>query len=226
MPRLRSLVSAVCLVALAAPALAGPRETLMNAAFSASSVPEAKQEVASALSAATAELAQDPNDSEAQLQQALAIGYRAKLTRNSGDAKRARQLFNAFLAAHPRDPEAQLALAGWNLDAIADLGPLLAKMVIGASKRDGLAALDRAVALGQNRALFAAYGALIRARLDPNDPVALRLAQQAVAAPTPTALDRMMQQRAASLLQSLRNGDKAGAATLAKRMLPFGTLNA
>lgn len=224
--RFRALSTVACLALLAAPALAGPRETLVSAAFSASSVQQARQEVSSALATANAELAQKPGDSEAQLQKALAVGYRAKLTRSSGDAKQARQLFNAFLATHPRDPEAQLALAGWNLDAIADLGPFLAKMVIGANKRDGLAALDRAVALGQNRALFAAYGALIRARLDPSDPLALRLAQQAVDAPAPTALDRMMQQRAASLLQSLRSGDKTGAAALAKRLLPFGTLAA
>ena len=218
MSRFRPLVIAVCLAVLAAPAIAGPRETLMNAAFSANNAQQARAEVANALAAANAELARNPNDSEAQLQQALAVGYRAKLTRNSGDAKKAKLLFSQFLAAHPRDPEAQLAIAGWNLDAIADVGPLLAKMVIGASKR--------AVALGQNRAMFAAYGALIRARLDPNDPLALKLAQQAAIAATPTALDRLMQQRAAALLQSLRSGDKTGAATLAKRMLPFGTLAA
>ena len=222
MSRLQMLMLGACLATMAVPAAAGPRETLTAAAFQATTVAAAKADVDTALAGANAALARNPNDSEAQLQRALAIGYRAKLTKNRADATESRRLFDALVRANPRNPEAQLAIAGWHLDAIADLGAILARMGLGASKKEGLAALDRAVALGSAHALFPAYGALIRARLDPADPIAIKLARQALTAPAPSALDRMMQQRAGALLKRLDAGEHAAAATLARRMLPFG----
>jgi hypothetical protein len=226
MPKIHPLMLGLCLAAMAVPANAGPRETLMNAAFHAGSVAQARADVANALAAANAVLARNPGDSEAQLQHALAIGYRAKLTHSAADARESRKLFKALVAANPRNPEAQLALAGWHLDAIADLGAVIARIGLGANKKEGLTALDRAVALGGSHALFPAYGALIRARLDPADPMALKLARQAVAAPAPGPLDRLMQQRAAALLKQLSAGNRDAAAALARRMLPFGGVSA
>lgn len=220
------LVAIALLLSPIAASAASPRDTLSAAAFSTPNAAAARQDVDVALAEANAELAKNPADGEAQLQQALAIGYRAKLTKSAADAKQAHKLFNALIATRPRDPEAQLAIAGWNLDAIADVGAMLARMVLGASKADGLAALDRSVTLGAGHALFPAYAALIRTRLDPTDPAAVQLARQAVAAPAPTALDKLMQVRAASLLKSLNAGNGAASATLARRLLPFGTLAA
>ncbi len=153
-------------ILLVAPASAAtPREMLTHAAFQATSKDAALAEVRQAIAAAEAQLAANPGNYEAQMQRAAGIGYRAKLTSNAGDAKTSRRLFETLAAQNPRDPEVQLLIAGWHLDAIADLGPLLAGAIIGARKTAGTAALDRAVALGHNSPFFSGLAAMMRIRL-------------------------------------------------------------
>lgn len=210
---------------LATPAVraASPRETLMRAAFATHDKAQALALVGDALQQTRVILARNPHDREALLQAALATGYRGQLSRSPGDAKAARAMIEALARGDPRDPEAQVALAGWHLTAVSDLGGFLARTVLGASRDTGLAALDRAIALGADRAFYPAYAALIRARLDPHDPrTALAFAERAVAASAPTATDKALQQRAARLAVPLRAGDGAAAQALAKQLLPFG----
>lgn len=217
----------VCGVApsAAAAAPATPRELLINAAFVAPDKRAALAEVEQALAAANGALAIDPGDREARLQRAMAIGYRAKLTRTARDAKLSHRLFQQFAARYPRDPEAQLALGGWHLDAIADLGPMLAGLVLGAKKASGLAEIDRAVTLGGDRAFFRGFAAMMHIRADPHDVTAARaLAEAAAAAPAPSPLDRIARRDAAAMLVPLRAGDGEAAAGLARRLLPFGDL--
>jgi len=144
-----------CIVALsiptailyAAPSYAvTPREMLTQAAFQVADKDRALAEVRQAIAMAEAQLATDPGNYEAQMQRAAGLGYRAKLTRNAGDAKTSRRLFEALASTNPRDPEAQMLIAGWHLDAISDLGGMLAGAVLGAKRAAGTAALDRAVA--------------------------------------------------------------------------------
>lgn len=218
----------LCLfLALAGPAAAAtPRETLVAAAFSTPDKAQAIAKVANAERAAAAQLARAPGDREAMLQRAIAIGYRAQLTRTLSDAKTAKKMFEGLVAAEPADPEALMALAGWHLEAVADVGGMLAGAVLGARKATGLATLDRAVAAGRNRhALFPAYAGLIRMRLSPRDLAAARpLLEAAVAAPAPTPLDRIMQRNARAMLVPVRAGNGKAASALAKQLLPFGRL--
>lgn len=211
-------------IILATPAIAAtPREMLIQASFQTADKAAALALVTQAIAAAEAQLAANPNDREAQFQRIIGIGNRAKLTRSPADAKTAHYLLDAYGAANPRDPEGQLAIASWHLDTI-DAG-FLATTLLGAKRDIGLAALDRAVMLGQGRAFFAGFAALMRIRNDPRDLARARaLAEAAAAAPTPTPLDRLARRDAQALLIPLRAGDGKAAAALARKLLPMGRI--
>ena len=191
-------IAVVAFASVAAAPLAAqsltPRETLIRAAFTAHDKAQALALIDQAIGATQAILARDPNNREAKLQQTLGIGYRGQLKRSPSDAKATLVALNALVASDPRDPEAQVALAGWHLTAIGDLGPFLAHTLLGASKDQGYAALSRALALGGNHAFFAGYAALIHIRLDSGDlATPLALAQRSAAAQASTPIDRILQ---------------------------------
>lgn len=201
------------------------REILTTAAFSPSDKATALARIDRAIKSAEAVLAHDPNDREAHLQRALAISYRGKLTRSRSDLLVARRGFETAVAADPRSAEAQMALAGWHLGAVIELGSFMARTLLGARKDTGLQALDRSLALGGDRAFFPAVASLHRIQLDPGDVAGTRrLAETAVKARADTPIDRLMQKQAAILLESLRKGDGKAAAKIAKLLLPFGRL--
>ena len=204
-------------------AAATPRETLTQASFLTSDKATALGLINQGLAEAEAILARDPQNREAQMQRGVAIGDRGHLKRSPGDAKTARQIFESFLAANPRDPEAHLAIATWHLDTV-DAG-FFAAALLGGKKEIGLAELDKAVALGGGRPFFTGFAALMRIRLNPNDVTAARsLAEQAAIAPAPTQLDRIAKHAAQQVLIPLRNGDGRTAALLARKYLPFGRI--
>lgn len=213
-------------VLLATPAAAAtPREILTDAAFTAATRDEAVAQIETALAGARAILIRQPNDREAQLQQAIAIGYRAKLKKALADAKEARRQMEALVAADPRNAEAHAALAGWHLDAVNTLGGFVARTMLGANRIAGQTELDTAIRLGGNRALFPAMAALLRIQGNRADVAPARaLATQAAGAGTPTPLDRLMKVAANALLTPLRQGDGRVAQALANRLLPFGKL--
>ncbi|MBU3078133.1 hypothetical protein [Sphingomonas quercus] len=213
-------------IATAPAGAATSREILTNAAFVTQDKAQALAQIDSALQLSLAALARDPHDREAQLQQAIAIGYRAKLKHGFADAKEARRLMEVLIAQDPNNAEAHAALAGWHLDAVAQLGNFVARTMLGAKKDDGLAELDTALRLGGNRALFPAMAALTRIQVDRGDVVAARaLAARATTAETPTVVDRVLQKAAATLLPPLRQNDGRTAQAMAERLLPFGRLN-
>lgn len=207
-----------------ASAAPSPRQTLIAAAFQTTDRATALAQIKSAESASVEALARKADDRDAQMTRALAVSYRAKLTQNRTDALRARALFESLVATDPRDPEAQAALGGWHVEGLATLGSMVARMALGARRSVGVAALDRAVALGGNRAMFSGLAALLRAELDPADPAARSLAEAASRAATPTSVDRIMQQAAVQLLAAIRGGNAVAIKAKAQRLLPFGTI--
>lgn len=160
---------------------------------------------------------------EQSVVRATALGYRAKLTGSRTDLGAARKLYEAVIRVQPRNAEAQLGLGAWHLGVVGRAGGILGR-VFGASRGAGNAALDRAVALGGDRAFYAGLAALLRIRADPRDARGRQLAEQAVRAATPTALDRILHRAAQAILVELRTGDPAGAKRAAGRLLPFGTI--
>jgi hypothetical protein len=212
--------------AVAGATAATPRETLIRAAFLTHDKTQALTLVNEAYAETKTTLAQTPNDGEAKLQQALAIGYRGQLSRSLGDAKAAHAALASLAAANPRDPEAQVAVAGWHLTAVGDLGNFLAHSVLGASRSAGFASLDQAVSLGGNHAFFAGYAALIRIKLNSSDTAnALKLAQRSAAGQATTPIDRILQRAAVRLIPLLQAGNGAAASKLAAQLLPFGSLS-
>lgn len=210
-------------LAAAAPVMASPRDTLLVAAFGPSDKARALELVRGARAEAAAQVARNPADGEAALQLAMATGYDAKLARGATDAKSARRQFETLVARHPRDPEPLLALAGWHLETVHTLGGFLAGTALGARKSLGLAALDRAVALGGPRPLATGFAALLRIMTDPADvATARRYAEAAAAAPATTPADRIIKTAAQRLLVPLRAGNGKAASALAEKLMPFG----
>lgn len=222
----RCVPAVAMLLLAAAPVQAGPRETLATAAFATTSRADALAKVAHAERELLSLLERDPDNRAAALERAVALGYRAQLKRSRGDALRARRSFEALIAQNPNDADAQMALAGWHLASVAELGPLVARTTLGARKSAGMAALERALALGGDRPLYSGYAALILLRVDAEDNLkrARQLAEAAVAAAAPTQLDRLMQRRAKLILPSLQGSKHEVAAVLAEALLPFGRL--
>ncbi|SMF61527.1 hypothetical protein [Allosphingosinicella indica] len=222
--RIYAAAVAACIAVCATPAVAqSPRELLASAAFTARDKATALARIEAALDAAEDILKRDPDNHEALLQRAVGIGYRGKLKRNRHDVQAARKGFEALVKANPRDAEAQLALAGWHLGAIIELGPIVARTVLGARKAQGMQALDRAVALAGGRAFIPAYASLTRIQLDPAAVAPARsLAEAAVESRVANPVDRVMQRNAATLLALLKGGNGKAAAAQAERLMPFG----
>ena len=205
---------------------ASPRETLVTAAFQTSGKAQALALVNSAIGALNGTLAKQPANRDAQLQQGIALGYRGKLTRSISDAKRGRELLEAFAKRYPGDPEAQIAVGGWHFTVIADAGSFLGGTALGASKSKGLAAFNKAVSLGGNRAFFPAYAGLARVSLDASDARAAKpLLEQAVKAGAPNEVDKITQAAARRVLALINAGDTKGASKLARQLLPFGRVS-
>ena len=217
--------SALTFMAIGAPAALAqtPRELLTAAAFQAPNKAAALELVQQAIAAADRTLAAHPGDNEATLQRGVGIGYRAKLTRNRADARASLAIFEGLAARDSRDAEAQMVIAGWHLDAIEQLGSLVARAGLGARSDVGEAALDRGVALGGNRAFYLGSGALMKIRRDPGAVAqARRWAESAANAATPTPLDVRMKRAAEAILPALRANNGKAAAALARKLLPFG----
>lgn len=223
------LVAGLAMIALATPqpsvAAESPRDLLVNAAFATADKVTALAQIDAALRAADQLLAHNPRDYEARLQRAVAISYRGKLMRSRTDLVAARQAFERLVAAQPGDAEAQMALAGWNLGAVIELGPFMARTALGARRTTGMQALYRSIALGGGRPLFPAFASLTLIQLDPNDvDRSRRLAEAAVHDTASSRIDRIMQRQAAALISLLRDGNGKTAAKAATRLLPFGKL--
>jgi len=221
---IRALGLGLLLALVASPARAeNARELLTSAAFTLADKATALGQIDQAIKSAEAAVARNPGDQDSRLQRALAISYRGKIARSRSDLIAARRGFEAAVASGPENAEAYLALAGWHLGVVAELGPVMARTVLGARTATGRQALDRALALGGDRAFFRAIASLQLIILDPSDVVgARRHAEAAVNASAATPIDRLMQRQAATLLPLLRPGNGKAAAQTAKLLAPFG----
>lgn len=221
------LTAALVLLLSPVPATTVPnpsRDALTQIVFTVRDKASALAQLAGVEADANATLARVPGDGDALLTRAMAIGYRAKLSKSRHDALECRAQFEALVARNPRDPEAQAALGGWHIDAVEALGGPTARAVLGARKTVGYEATDRAVALGGDRALFTGLAALLRLSVDPADARGAALADAATRGTTPTLLDRMMQRRAVEMVAALKGGDRRLVQALAKRLLPLGQI--
>jgi hypothetical protein len=221
-----ALVLGVLAAGVCSPARADTaRDLLVSAAFGTRDKGTALTRVGQAIASADAAIKRDPSDENARLQRALGLSYRGKLMRSRADVLAARRGFEAVVATDPRNPEAQMALGAWHLAAIIEFGPMLGRTVLGARTAIGNQALDRALALGRDRAAIPALASLQRIQINPSDVAGSRqLAELAIKTAAPTSFDRLMQRQAATLLPLLRAGNGKTAAAAAKLLMPFGRI--
>ncbi|MEN2784951.1 hypothetical protein ACFOKI_15035 [Sphingomonas qilianensis] len=201
-----------------------PRDVLTTAVFADRDKAVALAKIDRVHQVTGAMLARSGDDQEAAIVQATAIGYRAQLTGNRSGAVEARRRFEALVARYPNNPEAHLALGAWHIGVIAAVGQFVGRAAVGAQKKVGLASIDRALALGGNRAMYIGLAALLRLEIDGADVRGKQLAEAATRANAPTALDRIMQRSANLLLTPLMNGNSKATQTLADRLLPLGQI--
>ena len=215
---------AVLLVAAMPVTAETPRQLIIRASFIDRDRGVAQQHVEAALAQARVALRGNAADGEAQLMQAIALGYRAKLTGARNEAIAARHAFEVLLAREPNNAEAQLGLGAWHLGAVHRLGGFVGRAALGARAATGVAALDRAVALGGNRAMIYGLAGLLRLQADPGDRRGRALVQLAAHAPTPTLDDRLVQRGAAQVVDALKATDADRLHAAVERALPLGGL--
>lgn len=205
-------------------AAATPTQTLIEAAFQTRHKAQALALIADADRAASALIAADPADHDAAVVRAMALGYRAKLTRSRSDALAALGGFEGLAARDPSDADVVISVGTWHLDSIVDLGGFVAGVAIGAKKGTGFAMTDRAVALGGDRAMYAGLAALLRLAIDPDDRRGHALALKASIGTVRHPLDLIFQRSAVEILVALKSGNDVSTRQLARRLLPFGRL--
>lgn len=114
--------------------------------------PEAKETLVlanAALGYARRALAKDEKLVEAHLHTAIALGLQAHHLGTSeamDNVETAKAAIDTALALAPSDPWVQATLGGWHLTLTGKVGTLPANLMFGASRSDGLAAFDRALA--------------------------------------------------------------------------------
>lgn len=218
-----ALVSCACIGAQAH-ALETPRELLTYASFEDRDPAAALRRIESARIIAAAELQRSPASYEAALIQAMAIGYRSKLTGSRSDAVDARRRFERLVRRDPANPDAQLALGAWHMGALHRLGRIVGGALVGASRSEGMAALNKAVGLGRGSSFYPALAGLLRPQADPGDRGAVQLIQLASREVEKSRLDGLMRGASRQMLTAIGRGDEHAIRQTASRLLPLGLL--
>ena len=205
--------------------IAGGRATSTLAAFNTADKARARQMLLLAESDFAGALKLAPGNQEAILQQAITIGYRAKLEKAPGLAKQARAGIQAAIDKNPRDPLALAALGGWHGESVATLGSFIAGTALGAKKGEAIRYFERAMALNPQGPAVPTFYAFTLLALDAdNAPKAKTLLARADKATAENGFDALLQHNARDVLALLAKGDTAGARAMAKRRSPLGAL--
>ena len=204
--------------------LAG-RAQLAIAAYDTRDKARALDLVAAAERDFDAALAKAPNNPEAQIQKAVAIGYRAKLTRSPGLGKDARRRFEAVKAAHPEMALAWAAVAGWHGGAVATLGGFMAGTLMGAKTAEFDKGFAQALKLDPANPVNRVFFAMTLLDLDKANAKRAVAALQGVAQlPARDGYEALVRSQGVRLLASLKAGDASAAQVLARRLQAFGNL--
>ncbi|MEY2882947.1 MAG: hypothetical protein RL490_671 [Pseudomonadota bacterium] len=172
-----------------------------------------------------AALAKAPNNPEAQLQKAVAIGYRAKLTRSPGLGKDARKRFEAVRAAHPDMALGWAAVAGWHGGAIATLGGFLASTMMGAKTAEFEKGFAQALKLDSTTPVNRVFYAMTLLDLDAGNAGKAATALQGIGQlPARDGYEALVRAQGVQLAAALKTGDARAAQALARRLQAFGTL--
>lgn len=170
-------------------------------------------------------LARAPTNVEAQLQKAVAIAYRAQLTRGIGLAKDVRRRFEAIRAAHPDNSLVWGALGGWHGGAVATVGSFLAGSVLGAKRSEMERCYAQALKLAPGLPSTRAFFAITLLDLDPaNAARAAGVLRGIEGLPAEDGFEAMMKQQGIELAAAIARGNPAAAQGAARRLKAFSRL--
>lgn len=208
----------------AALVLAG-RSQLAVAAYETRDKAQAVAQVERAEADFDAALAKNPNDIAAQMQKAVAIGYRAKLTKSPGLGKDAKARFEAVRAAHPDYALAWSAVGGWHAGAIATLGNFMAGTVLGAKNAEIDRNFGQALKLDPRNPSLRAIYAMSLLDLDRDNAAKAATVLTGIGSlPANDGFDALLRAQGVQLAAALKAGDTKAAQALARRLQAFGTL--
>ncbi|WP_156255640.1 hypothetical protein [Sandarakinorhabdus oryzae] len=170
-------------------------------------------------------LARDPANVQAQLQKAVAIGYRAQLTRAVGLAKDVRRRFEAIRTAHPDNQLAWGALGGWHGGAVATVGSFIAGTVLGAKKGEMERCYAQALKLAPGLPSTRTFFAITLMDLDAGNAArAAALLKGLDALPAADGFEAMMKRQGLELAAALAKGDASAAQATARKLKAFSRI--
>ena len=161
-------------------------------------------------------IAADPRLVEGHIEYVIALGFESRLigliqAHFKGYAEKARQHIEAALAIDPENPWAWAALGNWNIEIAQDGGAALARLIYGATVREGLADFGKAFSAAPDSLVLHYHYALALAAYDRNayhDAIATALTRATAGTPH-TAFETYAQNCARDLLSAWRAGNMA-----------------
>lgn len=177
-----------------------------------------------AIAKADQAIARDPQRVEGYLQKSIAIGFRGRAigvsqARAEGLADEALALLERAVAMAPANAWAQASLGAWHLEIVQHAGPVLANLMYGASREQGLQHYRTALTLDPHSALLQMNYALALLAMEDEDvvPEARRALEIAIADDSPDHLVRYTRNQAQQLLQALNSQDSRAVSRLVRQ---------
>ena len=150
----------------------------------------------------------NPNNAEAHLQLAHAIGRRAEtvgILEAAGEAEKIRESTENALRINPELASAHLSLGRWHSELVGAMGSFMARTVYGARKKDAIASFERALVLAPHAKYVSLEYALGLLALDDfrYRKKARDLLMRAISLPATDAYERILHTKAVETLNSL-----------------------
>jgi len=166
----------------------------------------------------------DPDNVEAHLQAAVAIGFRGRIigimnARAEGLAEKAHAHLEQALRLDPGNSWALASLGAWHLEIVSHAGPILASLSYGASRNRGHALFVEALEKDPGNALLHFHFALSVLALDAQtygEEARIAL-EEVIGARDPDALTRFIQLQAKALLTAMRSDTPSETKALVRR---------
>lgn len=173
---------------------------------------EKKELLERAVTLARKAVLSDPDNADAHLQLARAIGRRAETVgvfEAAGEAEKIRESTENALRINPKLVAAHLSLGRWHSELVGAMGSFMARTVYGARKKDAIASFERALALSPNTKDVPLQYALGLIALDDfkYQEKARDLLERSIRLPAKDAYERILNTEAAQALDSLNESD-------------------
>ncbi len=173
---------------------------------------EKKELLEQAVTLARKAVTSDPNNADAHLQLARAIGRRAETVgvfEAAGQVEKIRESTENALRINPELPAAHLSLGRWHSELIGAMGSFIARTVYGARKKDAIASFERALALAPNAKSVPLQYALGLLALDNFQyrKKARDLLMRSIGLPAKDAYERILHAEAVAALNSLNESE-------------------